>query len=62
MITKVSYCFAPDNENGLGKIQVLLCSNTAVCGYVNLKNNSEEFQRNEFLFPFGILVHLNKMT
>ena len=43
------------------KIQVLLCSNTTVCGYVNLKNNTEEFQRSEVPFRFGILVHLNEL-
>ena len=43
------------------KIQVLLCSNTTVCGNVNLKNNIEEFQRSQVPFSFGILVHLNEL-
>ena len=68
MITKVSYCFASQQRKWIGegvycakKIQVLLCSNTTVCGYVNLKNNTEEFQRSEVPFRFGILVHLNEL-
>ena len=32
-----------------------------VCGYVNLKNNLEEFQRGDVLFPVGILVQLNEL-
>ena len=34
--------------------------NDRVCRYVNLKNNIEEFQRSEVLFPVRILVHLNE--
>ena len=32
-----------------------------VCGYVNLKNNTAQFQRSEVAFPVGILVHLNEL-
>ena len=35
--------------------------NKTVDGYVNLKNNIEEFQRSEIPFPVGILVHLNQL-
>ena len=35
--------------------------NNTVDGYVNLKNNIEEFQRSEIPFPVGILVHLNQL-
>ena len=65
MTAKVSYCFASDNKNGLGnKVYIepkrFKCSNTTVCGYVNVKNNIEELQRSEVPFPFGNLVHLNE--
>ena len=32
-----------------------------MCGYVNLKNNIEEFQRSEVLFPVRILARLNEL-
>ena len=32
-----------------------------VCGYVNLKNNTAQFQRSEVAFPVGILVQLNEL-
>ena len=35
--------------------------NNTVCGYVNRKNNLEEFQRSEVPFRFEILVHLNEL-
>ena len=60
MITKVvSYCFTFDRPNGLGKVYIVpkrfKCSfarpsrnrNNIIWGYVNLKNNMEEFQRSE---------------
>ena len=37
-------------------------TNDTVCGYVNLKNNIEEFQISEFSFPVGILVQLNELV
>ena len=33
----------------------------SVCGYVNLKYNTAQFQRSEVAFPVGILVHLNEL-
>ena len=35
--------------------------NNTVCGYVNFKNNIEEFQKNEVSFLVGIFVHLNEL-
>ena len=71
--TKVSYCFALDKANGLGRC--IFCQkdssaplldpcrngNNTVCGYFNLKNNNEESQRSEVPFPVVIFVRLNEL-
>ena len=70
MITKVSNCFALGKTTGLGKVYIVLKrfkwsftrplrnkSNTN-CGYVNLKNNTEEFQRTELQEGYGIIQNL----
>ena len=33
----------------------------SVCGYVNLKYNTAQFQRSEVEFPVGIFVQLNEL-
>ena len=75
-IIKVSHFFALDKANRLEKVYIvpkklkhsfnppLLYScnrNNTVCGYVNLKYNTAQFQRSEVAFPVGILVHLNEL-
>ena len=68
MVTKVSHCFAWSKANVLGKLYIVPNAslldpfrnrNNTVCGYVNRKNNIEDFPRGEVPFPVGILVHLN---
>ena len=68
MVTKVSHCFALSKANILGKLYIVPNAplldpfhnrNNTVCGYVNRKNNIEDFPRGEVPFPVGILVHLN---
>ena len=57
MILKVTYYFALDKANGLGKVYI---SNNTVFVYVNLKSNIEEFKRSE-VPCVGILVHFNEL-
>ena len=59
-----------NKANVLGKVYTVTSAplldpsrnrNNTVCGYVNRKNNIEEFQRSEVPFPVAILVHLNEL-
>ena len=70
MVTKVSYCFALSKANILGKVYIkanarlldpFFNRNDTVCGYVNRKNNIEDFQRSEVTFPVEILAQLNEL-
>ena len=63
-----SCCFSLDKADGLKRDSSIslpnrFCkrNNNTVCGYVNLKNNIEEFQRSEVPFPAEILVHFNEL-
>ena len=63
--SKLLFCFKQgkwivEGVHCTKKIQVLLCSiprkrNNKVCGYVNLKNNIEEFQGSGVPFPLESL-------
>ena len=69
MVTKVTYCFALSKANLLRKVYIVpsaplsspFVTGIIVCGYVNRKNNIQDFQRSEVPFPVGILVHLNEL-
>ena len=56
-ITKVSYCFAPDNENGLGKMYIVpkrfKCSFARILQFVDMsisKTTLKNFKEVEFRY------------